>query len=291
MTLSKLITKKEADSLYLSLSEAGSIFSYPKYTLFQTRIDGVSITLYTSLKLVIQGKNIEECSFITSFLDSKVTTVKRNLVPYPHIGSDESGKGDFFGPLVVTACYTTLEQKKQLEALGVKDSKKLNDCEIHELSQMISSLCKTATTILLPEQYNHLYKSQFRNLNTMLGFGHGNVLRDVIKQSECKTLVVDKFANEKVMQAELKDISDLILHQFTSGESDLAVAAASIVARSQFVKSLESLERKYDIRLPKGASKNVKTAAGSILRKGGIELLQQVSKTHFKTFNEVTGIL
>lgn len=290
MTFSKSISKKEADSLYSALSSAGCIFSYPKYTLYQTRVDGISITLYASLKLVVQGKNIHDCSYVNGFFHSDVKHTSIKDIEYPHIGSDESGKGDFFGPLVVSACYLTKEQKTYLESFGVKDSKKLNDKEIHELASIISNTCITSTTTFLPEEYNFIYQSQFRNLNTMLGFGHGKVLRDVVVKSQCNVLVVDKFANEKVMQIELQSIPNITLHQFTSGESDIAVAAASIVARSKFVKELELLERTYDIDLPKGAGKNVKAAAKLILRKEGKQLLQQVSKTHFKTFGEVIGI-
>jgi ribonuclease HIII len=210
----------------------------------------------------------------------------------PHLGIDESGKGDFFGPLVIAGVFVDGDLPRRLLDLGVKDSKLItSDKKAHEMADAIKdciTLDRFNVIVLSPEKYNDLYV-KFRNLNALLAWGHATVIENLLTRwPNCPRALSDKFAHESLIQRALKAHGQkIILQQRTKAESDIAVAAASILARAAFLDRLNWLGDKVGVTLPKGASAQVKAAAKEIVKKSGPDRLKSVCKFHFKTYREV----
>src|SRR5687767_15759920 len=168
------------------------------------------------------------------------------------IGVDESGKGDFFGPLVVAACYVGPEHLAELD--GVRDSKKLTDPVSLRLSDRIRRVCPHAIISIGPAKYNELY-AKFMNLNRLLAWGHARAIENVLEQQECALVISDQFADPAGLKRQLFAKGRAVeLRSVVRAESDMAVAAASILARAEFLRRLGRLGQEIGIDLPKGAS-------------------------------------
>ncbi len=205
------------------------------------------------------------------------------------IGIDESGKGDYFGPLVIAAVHVTPRIAEDLAALNVRDSKKIADSVIRTLEVDIKTLCRHSVIAIGPERYNELY-NQIRNLNRLLAWGHAKALETLLEQVPCERAVADQFGDERLILNALQEKGRQIkLEQRHKGEDDIAVAAASIVARAEFVRRLERLAAQWGVPLPKGASQAVEVAAKAVVKKHGEEGLAKVAKLHFKTTKAVLG--
>ncbi len=263
------------------------------FTLFQAKKKGITCTLYESGKLVVQGK--EAPAFIEFFLEPEILKnfeagYKHMLVDgTPRIGIDESGKGDFFGPLCVAGVFAEGDIFKELITIGVKDSKLLTDAQIMKMAPKIRQLCAHQIVRISPLKYNELY-SKFGNLNSLLAWGHATAIENLVKQTGCKKVIIDQFAAERVvLQALKKKGLELDLTQRHKGEEDLVVASASILAREAFVEGLKKLSVHYDIHLPKGASALVIQAGKEFISKHGEHTLSFVAKLHFKTLDSIKG--
>jgi ribonuclease HIII len=212
----------------------------------------------------------------------------------PWIGSDESGKGDYFGPLVSAAVYVDDQLLEQLAALGVKDSKLLSDKKAHELAQDIRVICKGrfAEKVMTPDEYNRHYttfQSEGKTLNSLLAWAHYRVVEDLLAVVDCENIIVDQFAYEYHLRSRLfakNPQRKLNLIQMPRAEANLAVAAASILARDRFLTWIEKLSLKYGT-LPKGASAAVVQTARAIVARYGKEELRMIAKLHFKTTEQV----
>ncbi|MCZ6703085.1 MAG: ribonuclease HIII [Ignavibacteria bacterium] len=207
------------------------------------------------------------------------------IEPELYIGTDESGKGDYFGPLVVAAVFTDPSVSKKLVTVGVKDSKELTEHAISSISSSIKKLegCVFNVLVINPEKYNLLY-NKMGNLNRMLGWAHAKVLENILDVKNAPEAISDKFGNEKYIQNSLqKKGRKLILHQVTKAEKYTAVAAASILARDSFNKWFLRVNKKLNVELPKGASKKVENKAKYIVNKYGNKALIKLVKLHFKT--------
>lgn len=203
------------------------------------------------------------------------------------IGLDESGKGDYFGPLVVAAVQVSPSQEALLVQWGVKDSKKLTDKRSIELSDRIRKVFPHSIVAIGPEKYNSLY-SKIKNLNRLLAWAHARALENLLEKGDVERAVADQFGDERLIrEALLKRGKDIRLEQRHRAEDDPAVAAASILARADFLTRLEKLSRETGHSLPKGASEKVKLTALEILRKNSEEGLKKVAKWHFRTTREV----
>jgi ribonuclease HIII len=292
------ILPSQAEALRNLLKDRGFEFADRPYTLFFAQKEKLSVAVYEKgPKVVVQGKDTED--FVRFYLEPEI--LKEARVGYeevlnptmfePHFGIDESGKGDFFGPLVIAGVYVDREIARQLLALGVTDSKKIgSDNRIHQLADEIGRTPGLAANVVLigPEKYNALYE-KFGNLNDLLAWGHARVIENLLLQRpDCKRSLSDKFANERVIQrALLKQAREIQIDQQTKAESDIAVAAASILARERFVRWMESRGRELGIVLPKGVSAAVKSAARAVVEKAGRDRLRTVAKMHFRTSAEV----
>ncbi|GBF22760.1 ribonuclease HIII [Candidatus Gastranaerophilus sp. (ex Termes propinquus)] len=204
-------------------------------------------------------------------------------VPLPHIGIDESGKGDFFGPLVIAGALLDESSAKICLELGVCDSKKLNDKKILQLAVEIRKLCVHDIIAISPKKYNELYGS-FKNLNKLLAWGHATVLENILSKKPCELAISDKFADENVILRALKERGKSIkLIQRTKAEEDIAVACASVLARAGFVNGTAKLSGQFELDFPKGASPKVVEAGQKFVQKYGEAELKNVAKLHFKT--------
>jgi len=197
-------------------------------------------------------------------------------------GIDESGKGDYFGPLSVAAVYVESKTKKILQSLGVMDSKDLSDKYIQEIAPEIKSLCPHSLVVMGNKSYNEIY-AKVKNLNHILAWGHARVLENVLSQVPCKYALSDQFGNPALVQNSLMSKGrEIQLFQQHRAEAHIAVAAASILARNAFVTNLKKMEEAFEMSLPKGCSIETKRAAQAFVERYGIEKLELIAKLHFK---------
>ena len=209
----------------------------------------------------------------------------------PHVGTDEAGKGDYFGPLVVAAVYADETALERLPQAGVKDSKRVTSTSrLWELEKAAKQICPVFEVVVIsPARYNELI-AEIRNLNRLLAWAHARAIENVLgKQPDCRLAVADQFGDERFLQESLmKRGRQITLVQQVRAEEDPAVAAASVLARAAFIRALERLSAEAGVELPRGAT-HVIPAARQVYRKGGEELLRQVAKLHFKTTKQVVG--
>ncbi len=204
------------------------------------------------------------------------------------IGVDESGKGDFFGPLVIAACYVGPEHYAELE--GVQDSKKLTDKRALALAGGIKRACPHAIVAIGPKKYNELY-AKIGNLNKLLAWGHARAIEDLLEKQPCDLVISDQFANPAVLKAALMERGRQVnLVSRVRAEVDLAVAAASVLARAEFLWRLKRLGDEFGVALPKGAGYQVDDAAARIIAERGSDSMAAVGKMHFKTVQKAQAL-
>ncbi|MGN0869345.1 MAG: ribonuclease HIII [Akkermansia sp.] len=208
----------------------------------------------------------------------------------PHFGVDESGKGDYFGPLCIAGVYSSPATAPALHRLGCRDSKTLDDAQILRLADAIRGLPGIACELVCigPKRYNELY-TRFGNLNRLLAWGHARVIAALHEQvPDCPRALSDQFANEWVLKRALGERHlPVQLEQRTKGESDIAVAAASILARARFVQWMREAAAAAHCELPLGCSPRVTQAARVFVARHGAERLSDIAKLHFKTTAQV----
>lgn len=283
------LSPEKATHLFKDLQNQGFEITTPPYTRFSARKKGVSCTLYESGKLVVQGK---ECAhFIEFYLEPEILQTFEFCHPLadkdltPRIGIDESGKGDFFGPLCIAGVYVPEEGFAQLQELGVKDSKALSDTTIEKIAKKIKERFAYHIIKINPLKYNQIYK-EFKNLNRLLGWGHATTIEQLVARTGCQQVIIDQFADESIVETAVKRKKlTLSLTQRHRGEEDLSVAAASILARQTFLEGLLQLGQEIGLPLPKGSSEKAQTTGKEILKRWGEETLRKVCKEHFKTLN------
>src|SRR5260370_3372768 len=200
------------------------------------------------------------------------------------IGLDESGKGDYFGPLVIAAVYVDERTELRLNALGVRDSKLLTDNRILAMAKEIKALCPHFVVPVEPKRYNELY-NKVQNLNRLLGWGHAWTLENMLEKVSCNLAIVDQFGDESYVRNVLGEKGrQITLAQQIHAAKHVAVAAASILARARFVQQLEQLSKRVGITLPKGASDpEIVTTTRAIVAKFGKDTLGDIATLHFKT--------
>lgn len=209
------------------------------------------------------------------------------------IGTDESGKGDFFGPLVVGAVLVDDETEAQLITKGIKDCKVLSDDKVRALAVSIREIChgRYVELELPPTRYNALYqqlRTEGKNLNQLLAWAHARAIEDLLQKEPCRFAIADKFADDRLILSRLMEKGKtLTLLQSHRAERNIAVAAASILARDRFLARLDSFRTQYGMEFPKGASTAVIAAGRKFVSARGREALIDVAKIHFKTMDEI----
>jgi ribonuclease HIII len=280
------------------LQARGFMFREIPYAHFgaEHRGEKVNVAVYTSGKLVVQGKGTTD--FVQFYLEPQLLGEARLGYEHildptmlePRIGVDESGKGDFFGPLVIAGAFLNEAAARDMMEIGVRDSKLIkSDARIAEIAKQIrtSSGCVTDVVAIGPEKYNELH-ARMRNVNDILGWGHARVIENLLGRVDSPKAISDQFGNKRIIERALMERGRKIkLVQRHKAESDLAVAAASIIARDEFVVRLRRLGKEYGVKLPKGASAAVQEAGRELVAKHGRDALGKVAKTHFRTTQKV----
>lgn len=244
-------------------------------------------------KLVLQGnkelnlyKDINNLIFGKKFFSDERPEEEPS---YPYIGTDESGKGDYFGPLVVAGVFVTPEAGRSLRMIGIRDSKELSDYQIEQIAYEIkrNQEVKFDVVLISPEKYNQLYEKMW-NLNRLMGWAHAKVIENLLNKCDAGEAISDKFGNEKIILDSLQERGRTInLKQLTKAERFSAVAAASILARASIINWFKIQSRKYKIEIPKGSSSEVESKARLFLEKYGADTLSKLVKLHFKTSKKV----
>src|SRR5207244_6769908 len=217
----------------------------------------------------------------------------------PRLGVDESGKGDFFGPLCIAGVYINETVVMAWQNSGIRDSKNISsDKRIKELAELIRNTpgCVTSVVPIGNEAYNRLY-AKMRSVNTMLAWGHARVIENLMAQKHRMNpppvrAISDQFASSKdtVAKALMLLGREIELIQKHRAEEDLAVAAASILARHESVTRVGGLGKQYEMALPRGASAAVDAAAKEFIAKYGADNLPKVAKMHFRTALRAQGL-
>ncbi|MBU0474557.1 MAG: ribonuclease HIII [Bacteroidetes bacterium] len=255
----------------------------------QSDRDKIKVQVYfgkKGVKTILQGNNtsILYTEIYPIIFEQAALNLPTDLdEPKEYIGSDESGKGDVFGPLITTAFYVDEKAKLRLSQLGVCDSKQLNEAQITSIAKKIrEEFSQNFETIpLFPEKYNELY-GKFNNLNALLIWTHSKAISNLLEKYKCKNIIVDKFSNRALNITNNNSDNKLEILQLTNGERYIGVAAASIIARDTFNRWF--IKMKKDVfDFPKGASKNVEETVKFFSKKHSFEELKAVSKIHFKT--------
>jgi len=265
----------------------------------------IPIAFYTSGKALIQGKDSPLRSELQAWWYSKKSVSSQPAAPtiaqstfietpiappiasfsgMPRIGCDEAGKGDYFGPLVIAAVYVDAQSEMRLPSLGVRDSKLLTDSRMLSIAEEIKKLCPHIVVPVEPKRYNELY-AKTGNLNRLLAWGHAWTLEQLLEKAPCKLAIIDQFADPSYILNALREKGrQITIEQRTHAEEDIAVAAASILARARFVQIMEQLSKSAGEALPKGASDPaIVTIGRRIVASGGREKLAEFAKLHFKT--------
>ena len=299
------LTDDQATALETAISSRGFKFRAVPYARFAGEKDKINVVFYDSGKLVVQGKGTQE--FIEFVLEPEVLkqaklgyeTVLNPELLLPRLGVDESGKGDFFGPLCVAGVYVNEAVIRSWEGKGIRDSKNISsDKRMAELADLIRNTpgCVTTVVPIGNEAYNRLYAKMY-SVNAMLAWGHARVIENLMGQKHRMNplpvkAISDQFAASKsvVEKALMASGRQIELVQRHKAEEDLAVAAASILARDEFVKGLAKLEKQMAMILPKGASAAVDEAAKKIFEERGADGLAKIAKMHFRTALRAQGL-
>ena len=300
------LSPKQAEKLRGILAKRDFEPAEVPYAVFSYKRPSLKVTWYNSGKLLVQGKGTKE--FVEFTLEPEVLGEAAfgemlNAEPEqfdPRIGVDESGKGDFFGPLVVAGVYINDSIARALDKMGVKDSKAItSDKKISKLAEGIRNIsgCVHSVVPIGNASYNRLHQ-QMRNVNKILAWGHARVIENLLGQRDRMNpaplrAISDQFSRSKstIQSALMEEGRQLELVQMHKAESDLAVAAASILARDVFVQRIKELSNEFDLELPKGASAKVDQVGVEFLSKHGINKLGQAAKLHFRTTQKIKSRL
>jgi len=299
------LTDAEAKALLVWLRGHDYEFREVPYARFAAAKPQVNVVHYESGKLVVQGKGTQE--FVEFVLEPQILGEARLgyeaiLNPemlLPRLGVDESGKGDFFGPLCIAGVYVNERVIEAWKDAGIRDSKNISsDRKIAELARLIRETagCVTSVVAVGNESYNRLY-TKMRSVNTLLAWGHARVIENLMAQRDRMNpapvrAISDQFASSKetVAKALMSLGREIELVQRHKAEEDVAVAAASILARNEFVTRLARLESEFEMKLPKGASAQVDAAAKAFVEKFSATSLTKVAKMHFRTALRAQGL-
>jgi len=299
------LTDPQAKALEEHLRAHDYEFREVPYARFAAGKKDVNAVFYESGKLVVQGKGTQE--FIEFVLEPEI--LKQAKLGYeavlnpellaPRLGVDESGKGDFFGPLCVAGVYINEQVINAWKDSGIRDSKNISsDKRIRELADLIRDTpgCVSTVVPIGNEAYNRLYTTM-RSVNSILAWGHARVIENLMGQKQRMNpppvrAISDQFASNKetVAKALMSLGRTIELIQKHKAEEDMAVAAASILARNEFVTRLGKMEKQYEMEFPKGASVAVDNAAKEFVARHGAANLVKVAKTHFRTALRAQGL-
>lgn len=291
------LTPEQQERLIQILREGPYRPRVTPYTRISVQAPDCNISLYTSGKCVVQGKGAEDWVLFT--LEPLVLQEARlgyehvhtPEIFHAHLGVDESGKGDFFGPMVIAAAYVDDQIVSEFQKLNVRDSKQIkSDKAAEDLAKAIRDVLGDRYNLVTigPRAYNRLYRDM-RSVNKILAWGHARAIENMLgKIPNVPRAVSDQFGpTAQIQRALMSKGRKIKLEQRPRAESDPAVAAASILARAAFIRALQEMGKTYGVKIPKGASARVRDVAEKLVRDHGPRVLLDVAKCHFKTTDDV----
>ena len=268
------------------------------YVVFQAQDEDTVITMYESGKVMFQGVSADVDAAmwgvaLENTKENKELKKKENQKYYlcNAVGSDEVGTGDYFGPIVVTACFVSKDDIPFLEELGTGDSKKIDDSKILKIAPKIAKRIKYRSVILYNKEYNEKYSKNV-NINKIKAIMHNRSLYQLIQEEKptYDYIIVDEFAREARYYEYLSDqkvVQKGITFLTKAEDISLAVACASIISRYLFLKEFDKISDSLHIPLPKGAGKDVDTIGEEIVEKYGKEKLKEIAKVNFKNTDRI----
>ena len=268
------------------------------YVVFQAQEEDTVITMYESGKVMFQGTSadVDAAMWGVALENTKEAKEEKKKVnqKYYHcnaVGSDEVGTGDYYGPIVVTACYVTKEDIPFLEELGVGDSKKIDDSKILKMAPQIAKKIKYRSVILTNQEYNEKYTKDI-NMNKIKAILHNRVLYQLVQEEKPKYdyIIVDEFAREARYYEYIHDqkaIQRDITFLTKAEDISPAVGCASIISRYLFLKEFDKICDSIHIPLPKGAGKDVDTIGEEVVEKYGEDKLKEIAKVNFKNTDRI----
>ena len=290
------LTQEQAQKAKQMFEQSGAAFDKAPYSIWRAKTPSLQAVCYTSGKLLLQGKDVSAaaekiCSIAgIDFEIKEKSAVQQQIIEIPekkYIGTDESGKGDFFGPLVAAGVQADGINNKKFIDLGIKDSKLLDDARILKMADFIKANAVHSVIVIMPKKYNELYL-KFNNLNKLLAWAHARAIENILEKSPCGYALADKFGDESLIQNALMTKGrNIVLKQIVRAEADIAAAAASVLARAEFVKRMNELSARCGINLSKGVSPAVKKQAEEFIKKYSYSRLNEIAKMHFKTAKEL----
>lgn len=243
------------------------------------------------IRNVIQGstssREYQELNSIISGNPSFTFQESNENIYTEYIGTDETGKGDYFGPLVIAGMYVDENICKFLQELGVRDSKELSDPQIDKIANIIKNTYPSNYSIisLKPEKYNQLYE-KIQNVNKLLDWGHSKVIESIYEKYKPDTIIVDQFSKTPLKVSLTKDFSNVNFVYMPKAEKHIGVAAASILARNEMSQWFYN-QNDSGLRVLRGASVEVENAARNIYYEKGRTALEKLVKLHFKTTKKI----
>ncbi len=281
-THSLVLKSDQFDKAFDFLKQYGEEFKNGnQYVKWHIKGNKFSSIMYTSGKLVLQISDVNIEKKILGFFNSDEEDFKS------HIGSDEVGKGDYFGPLVVCCCYVKEENLEEIKSLGIMDSKKISDENILKIAKELKNIVDYEVKTIQPIEYNELI-SKFENVAIVLAKAHIEVIEKLVKKLKGKkihSIVIDQFSKSKRRLLDEYTL-DIPLKQFHGGESDIAVACGSVLARYFFLQEFDKMNEKYCLRFPKGAT-HVISFGKSFVKRFGFDELNCVAKISFRTTKRI----
>ena len=268
------------------------------HAFWQARGPDCIATFYTSGKLLLQGKEADVYRGLMGDETPDARPYWRALqkqpkpAPVAWIGTDEAGKGDYFGPLTVAGVIVRPEDLEILATLGVEDSKAVADGKVAELDRQIQGLCASEVLFISPATYNRMH-TQMRTVNAVMAWAHAKVIhallaRDVTPKPDW--ILVDRFADDRVMQRAIGALpAGVRFDQRPKAEEDPAVAAASVLARAAYLRGLAALGKRFGVKLHGGAGAPALAAGREFLQVVGRDQLGEVAKVHFDTTRQIGG--
>lgn len=287
-TISLQLNKNQIENLRHQFPAAAYKLGLP-YTYFQIKLDECTITAYTSGKVVFQGNQADLYAQDYGAIPEKSDSSILSREPQAMAGSDEVGTGDYFGPVVVCACAIGADDYDWIKALGVMDSKQMNDLLIRTIAPKLQAKLAYSLLILDDETYNRVHQND--NMNVIKAKLHNQAYVHLAKKTALpKLAVVDQFMPESAYYKALKSEPTIIggLHFETKAENKyLAVAVASVIARAAFLTAFDQLNERFAFTFPKGAGVAVDQAGHRFVQQFGAPSLNKVAKVHYKNTERI----
>ncbi|MBE1554463.1 ribonuclease HIII [Sporosarcina limicola] len=264
--------------------------------VFAAKLDDTAITVYKSGKVLFQGAGAEREASRWGITEGKLSpekvktkgdTLPDRLEELSVLGSDETGTGDFFGPVTVAACFVRADQVELVQELGVKDSKLLTDDLMRKIAPDLQATLIYSVLTLKNDKYNEI-QARGWSQGKIKALLHNQALKHVLRKMDEEQpdyILIDQFAERGIyynhIKAEKEIIRENVLFSTKAEGLHASVAAASIIARVAFLEEMDRMSKIAGITLPKGAGAKVDEIAARILLKSGEESLKSLTKWHF----------